>query len=253
MSRVVLVLLCLHLVPVVAAMVWGTGAFWLAVAGLAVVMAASIALPHGFLGGRAVRAFPAAGRTIHLTIDDGPCADTRAVLDLLAAHDVRAVFFLIGDHVRARPDDARAIVAGGHLVGNHTQTHPAKSFWAYLPWMQDREISACQQAIHDACGVAPAWFRAPVGLVNPFLIAVAARHGLRVMGWNARGFDTRGGDVDGILHAIRKDIRPGGIILVHQGHPHSIALLRRLLDHLATNGWQCVLPDGPHGQGARQA
>ncbi len=59
-----------------------------------------------------------------LTYDDGPNDPyTQQLLDVLARHDIRATFFLIGRFVRQRPDIARAIRAAGHLVGNHTMTH----------------------------------------------------------------------------------------------------------------------------------
>src|SRR3984957_14939594 len=66
----------------------------------------------------------ASGRGYALTFDDGPHAQgTPAVLELLAAHDVRATFFLVGDQIERNPALAGEIIAAGHQVGVHCQRH----------------------------------------------------------------------------------------------------------------------------------
>src|SRR5258708_13573335 len=72
---------------------------------------------------------------IALTYDDGPNdIVTERLLDVLAHHNVRATFFLIGRYVRQRPQIARSIAAAGHLIGNHTITHP------WLVWQPTERI-----------------------------------------------------------------------------------------------------------------
>src|SRR5271167_217129 len=89
---------------------------------------------------------------IALTYDDGPNdIVTERLLDLLAAHNVRATFFLIGRYVRQRPQIVRAIAAAGHLIGNHTMTHP------WLAWQSParirRELADCNSILEDTLGV----------------------------------------------------------------------------------------------------
>ena len=79
--------------------------------------------------------------SIIATIDDGPGEDTAAILDLLDEHKAKATFFLIGERAEARPDDVKAISARGHQIGNHTFTHPARTFWMALPDSIKREIT----------------------------------------------------------------------------------------------------------------
>jgi hypothetical protein len=79
----------------------------------------------GFVFGRAL---PAGSdpRELALTFDDGPNDPyTERLLELLALYRVRAVFFVVGTFVRRRPDIARAIHQAGHVLGNHTMTHPS--------------------------------------------------------------------------------------------------------------------------------
>ena len=178
-----------------------------------------------------------------LTIDDGPCADTGELLDLLAARRARAVFFLIGERALQRPQDVRRIIAEGHLIGNHTHTHPARTYWSYPPWRQRREVGQCQRALASIGGVAPRLFRAPVGMRNPFCNLIAAEFSLQVIGWQARGWDGVNTPLERIIASLRRGLCPGAIILLHQGMPHSPEVLRRTLDMLGKDAWTTTLPD----------
>jgi peptidoglycan/xylan/chitin deacetylase (PgdA/CDA1 family) len=242
-TAVSLLLLALYVAPLVAG--WYCGWPW-AVAGFLIVglvLAGGTVIPHCRLFGSAIRRLPGAGRSVILTIDDGPCADTGELLDLLAARRARAVFFLIGERALQRPQDVRRIIAEGHLIGNHTHTHPAGTYWSYPPWRQRREVGQCQRALTSIGGVAPRLFRAPVGMRNPFCNLVAAGFSLQVIGWQARGWDGVNTPLERIIVSIRRGLRPGAIILLHQGMPHSPEVLRRTLDMLGHDAWTTTLPD----------
>ena len=240
--RIGVVLALLHLMPLAAG--WLHGWKW-AAAGLfltGAVMAGSTFNPRGGLFGRARRGFATDGREVCLTIDDGPCDDTAEVLGVLEEYDCKAMFFLIGERAAERPREARHIVEAGHRIGNHTQTHPVYWFWGYPPSMLRREIRECQMALVACTGVRPGVFRAPAGFLNPFGMAVAAEAGLELVGWQARGWDGVACDVDDVVRRIRRSLRPGAIILVHQGLPHSVQVLRAVLAMLRDDGWKITLP-----------
>jgi peptidoglycan-N-acetylglucosamine deacetylase len=120
---------------------------------------------------------------IALTYDDGPNdIVTERLLDLLAHHSVRATFFLIGRYVRQRPQIVRAIAASGHLIGNHTMTHP------WLSWQSAArihlEIADCNAVLEDILGVPVRYFRAPHGARRPAVLRIARALGLEPVQWN---------------------------------------------------------------------
>lgn len=162
------------------------------------------------------------GPGVLLSIDDGPDPDdTPAILDALDAADARAVFFVIGEKVRAHPELAREIVARGHELGNHTMTHPQKSMWALGPRRTRREIADCQREIEAATGVRPRWFRAPVGHRNLSTHPVTRELGLEVVAWSRRAYDTRETDVAKIVRKLTADAAPGDVLLLHEATPVS--------------------------------
>src|SRR6201985_465247 len=125
-----------------------------------------------------------------LTYDDGPNDPyTQQLLDVLARHNVRATFFLIGRFVRQRPDIVRAIRSAGHLVGNHTMTHPVLLFQS--PKRVQEELAGCNAAIEDALGEPVRYFRPPHGARRPDVLRAARNLGLTPVLWNAMGYDWR--------------------------------------------------------------
>jgi peptidoglycan/xylan/chitin deacetylase (PgdA/CDA1 family) len=103
---------------------------------------------------------------IALTFDDGPNDPyTLRLLDLLARYQVRATFFLVGNFVRSRPQIARALCEDGHLLGNHTMSHPSL-LWE-RPARVREELASCNAAIEDATGQSVHWFRPPFGARRP--------------------------------------------------------------------------------------
>ncbi len=120
---------------------------------------------------------------IALTYDDGPNdIATERLLDVLAHHNVRATFFLIGRYVRKRPQIARAIASGGHLVGNHTMTHPWLAWQSFARIRQ--ELTDCNALLEDTLGIPIHYFRAPHGARRPAVLSIARSLGLTPVQWN---------------------------------------------------------------------
>jgi peptidoglycan/xylan/chitin deacetylase (PgdA/CDA1 family) len=120
---------------------------------------------------------------VALTYDDGPNdIVTERILDVLARHEVRATFFVIGRYVRQRPQIARAIAASGHLIGNHTMTHP------WLAWQSSarirQELIGCNAILEDTLGIPVHYFRAPHGARRPIVLRIAREIGLIPVQWN---------------------------------------------------------------------
>lgn len=178
-------------------------------------------LPRSTLLGPALVRLPPtaqARREVALTIDDGPDPEvTPAVLDLLDAHGARASFFCIGHRARAHPALCREIVARGHRVENHGDSH-AHTFALFGPRRMHADIAAAQATLADTTGQAPAFFRPTAGLRNPFLDPVLARLGLNLAAWTRRPFDTRDGRPDTVLARVTRGLGPGDILLLHDGN-----------------------------------
>ncbi len=186
------------------------------------------------------------GDAVWLTIDDGPSDDTRPLLDLLDAHDAKATFFLVGARAAARPDLVREIVARGHGIGNHSQTHPQAMFWALGPARMRREIAGCQATLTAIAGRAPVWFRSVVGHTNPFVHAPLRDARLARVGWSARGFDAVKADVADVVARIDADLAPGAIVLLHEGaaHGRNVAMVDGVLARMRARGLRAALPPG---------
>lgn len=180
---------------------------------------------------------------VWLTIDDGPADDTDELLDLLERRGVRATFFVKGSLVARHPERALRIVERGHTIGNHTQTHPASSFWCAPPTRVAREIDDCNAAIAAVTGAPAQWFRAPAGMKSPAVHPALARRGMQLVGWSARGYDAVLTDVERIVSRVLRDLRPGGIILLHQGEPHSLRAIDRVIDAIESRGYGFVVPE----------
>lgn len=185
---------------------------------------------------------------IALTIDDGPDpAVTPQVLDLLDRYAARATFFCIGDRAVQYPDLCRQIVQRGHGVENHSQRH-SHDFSLLGPSQLMVELQAAQHSLATASGERPQFFRAPAGLRNLFLEPALARLGLRLATWSARGFDTRDSDPERVKQRLLSGLRPGAILLLHDGHaartpqgvPVILEVLPALLESAAAAGLRAV-------------
>ena len=155
---------------------------------------------------------------VALTIDDGPDPEvTPAVLALLEQHGVRASFFCVGQRASRFPQLARAILARGHTIENHSERH-LNRFSLLGPSAMRVEVERAQRSIAAVTGVAPRFFRAPAGLRNPFLEPALARLGLTLVSWTRRGFDTVSADAGRVLARLTRGLAAGDILLLHDGH-----------------------------------
>lgn len=193
---------------------------------------------------------------VALTYDDGPNdAATLQLLDVLARHNTRASFFMIGRFIRQRPELVRAVHAAGHLIGNHTMTHP------WLAWQTERviceELRGCNQALEDVLGAPVRFVRPPHGARRPAVLRVARELGLTVVQWNAMGYDWAPIGADAVLTRVRRGMQTaqrrgrGANLLLHDGYDQRMGADRsatvqatdRLLTELAHDGSRLVTVD----------
>ena len=153
---------------------------------------------------------------IALTFDDGPNPDaTPLILDALAARGVKATFFILGRHAERWPELVRRIAAEGHAIGNHGYYHRKLHFKSPRYVRSDLQLGTGR--IMDACGVQPAYFRAPHGFRSPWVTAIARSLGQRTVGWSRGVWDSALPGVDAIVERSIRAAHPGAILLLHDG------------------------------------
>jgi peptidoglycan/xylan/chitin deacetylase (PgdA/CDA1 family) len=153
--------------------------------------------------------------TLALTFDDGPDpAWTPRVLDALAAADARATFFVLAPRAAAHPDLVTRMLDEGHAVGVHAHDHVR-----HTDLDADAGAADLTRALGvlDGLGVDPVLWRTPWGIEASWTTALARARGLRLVRWSADTHDWRGDAADAMLAAIRDDVRPGAVVLAHDG------------------------------------
>ena len=173
--------------------------------------------PRSQLYGRTFIGLPRGRREMALSYDDGPNdPHTFRLLEVLARHNVKATFFMIGQYVARRPDIVQAVVREGHVVGNHTYTHPNIIFKSQAQ-LRD-EITRCEQALTAAVGDQHApIFRPPFGGRTPGALRTVRELGLTPIMWSITSFDWSAKTSDAIFDKVTREIRGGDVILLHDG------------------------------------
>jgi peptidoglycan/xylan/chitin deacetylase (PgdA/CDA1 family) len=159
---------------------------------------------------------PRGTKHLALTYDDGPNdPHTLKLLEVLARHDVKATFFCIGRYVRQRPEIVREVLQAGHLVANHTFTHPLLTFKSNSELR--KEFTDCRSALQDAIGPHSNLFRPPFGGRRPAVFRIARELGLEPVMWNVTGYDWNAPPAQKIERKCASQIRGGDVILLHDG------------------------------------
>ncbi|MFI9273391.1 polysaccharide deacetylase family protein [Kitasatospora sp. NPDC052896] len=186
------------------------------------------------------------GHTVALTFDDGPGPYTGQVLDLLAQYHAKATFCEIGPQATANPALVKRIIAAGHRLCDHTVHHPQPM--RTLPHDQQvSEIDGAKDMIAKAGGPGTqvTWYRAPGGDFTTGTSQIAVQDGLRPLGWTVDPRDWARPGVDSIVATVKQELRPGGIILMHDGggdRSQTVDALRQLLPWLVQQGYTFDFP-----------
>jgi peptidoglycan/xylan/chitin deacetylase (PgdA/CDA1 family) len=174
--------------------------------------------PGSQIFGRALIAPPRPGE-LALTFDDSPNPVwTPRLLDILASHDVRATFFMVGSHAQAEPELVRRVVAAGHLIGNHSWSHANLALAA--PSRVREELLRTSETLEQIAGVPVKFFRPPFGARRPDVLRTARRLGMVPVLWNAMTSDWKEPSTEKIVQRLTHMIDR----LERQGHAANIVL-----------------------------
>jgi len=201
-----------------------------------------------------------------ITFDDGPNPSiTPKLLDLLAKHNARATFFLVGKFVRECPDLTQEILARGHALGNHTDTHP--NLFLCGPRKTAEELRRCGDSIRKAAGIEPRWFRPPFGVRSPWLNGIVKSQGMHTVMWTLIPGDWRVKPAEWLIQRMnpiaghaRSELPPatgygsgltGDILCLHDGNhrhlngdrAHTVAALEYWLPRWSDLGLEFVTMD----------
>ncbi len=186
------------------------------------------------------------GKWVALTFDDGPSpVYTPKVLAILHKFNIKATFCIIGEEAKRFPYLVKDIVSSGNKLCDHTMTHDER-----LPSKSDKvikeEILGDKHVLEQIVPNTPIdYYRAPGGAWSPRVREQAASWGLEPLGWSVDTRDWARPGVASILNAVKTELRPGGVILMHDGggnRDQSISALKQIIPNLQKQGYKFDFP-----------
>lgn len=180
------------------------------------------------------------GPYIAMTFDDGPSATlTPKLLDILAAHRIKATFFVIGENVVQHPEVVARAAREGHEIGNHSWSHP--NFGKMSDDGVRGQLQRTDEAIKGATGARPTLLRPPYGSITARQKRwIHDEFGYQIILWDVDPYDWKRPGPSVVRNRILKETQPGSIVLSHDIHPGTIEAMPSTFDALAAKGFRFV-------------
>lgn len=173
-----------------------------------------------------------------LTFDDGPWPEyTEEILQILAEHQAKATFYMVGEVVREYPKIALKVRDAGHAIGNHSWSHPSR------PRDAAAQVQRTNAQIKKVVGFTPTTFRPPYGLLKNGMAKEAMKQRQAVLIWSADSGDWKKPGAQRIANRIINQATPGGVALMHDGggtRAQTVAALPIVLRELKARGYRFV-------------
>ena len=206
----------------------------------AMMLCASLAVSGAATG--AVRSVSTSEKLVALTFDDGPHpTETAKIVELLDKYGAKATFFAVGINAERYPDALKMAAAGGHEIANHTYSH--RNLGRASEKEIKDEIARAEDAIMSVSGARPTLFRPPEGAVSKGVVSAARDMGYDVILWSIDTRDWAHRGTAEIVENVKKNVRPGSIILFHDyigGERHTLDVLGVILPYLSSLGYRFV-------------
>jgi peptidoglycan/xylan/chitin deacetylase (PgdA/CDA1 family) len=173
---------------------------------------------------------------VALTFDDGPSPHTTPkILEILQEEKIPATFFMVGKQVQTFPKVAEKVHALGYEIGNHSYSHGVITKQGHMKEELEKTGTILKQL-----GVTPLWFRPPYGLANKELKKISQDLGMQMVLWTVDSQDWHTRSSEEILHNIKKDLKPGAIILMHDTKLSTVSALKTVIQELKKKGYTFV-------------
>jgi peptidoglycan/xylan/chitin deacetylase (PgdA/CDA1 family) len=189
-------------------------------------------------GGRVYYRLPTSDKVVALTFDDGPGRLTNTLLAILSAKKVPATFFLLGNSALNNPGLVEAITNAGCDLANHTWSHPSltklkeeKIYW---------QTEACAAVFAGLEAECLPFLRPPYGRWNEKVKAVCRRLNYHIILWNVDSRDWEGGSAEEVLAKVLDGLKPGSIVLFHEGKDVTLEVLPKFIDEARARGYEFV-------------
>src|SRR6266566_1184983 len=180
------------------------------------------------------------GPYIAMTFDDGPSATlTPKLLDILAAHHLKATFFVIGENVAQHPEIVARAAREGHEIGNHSWSHP--NFGKMSDDGVRSQVQRTDDAIKGVTGARPTLLRPPYGSITARQKRwIHDQFGYQIILWDVDPYDWKRPGPSAVRNRILKETQPGSIVLSHDIHPGTIEAMPSTFDALQAKGFKFV-------------
>lgn len=164
--------------------------------------------------------------------------DTQQLIDILAKHNAKATFFIVGDWAKKFPESVKAFYDAGHTIANHSDTH--KAFSKCSREEIKEEIINCNKKLEAITGVPVTLVRAPSGDYTDQSLEVCKELGMTMIQWNCDSLDYTKISTDEIVNRVIKGTTNGSILLFHNGVDNTAPALDRILTQLKNEGYSFV-------------
>lgn len=166
--------------------------------------------------------------------------DTEELIEILAKHQVKATFFVVGAWVDKYPESVRQLAAAGHDIGNHSNAHP------HMPQLSKEkmvtELQSCNEKVKAVTGNTPLLFRAPYGDYNNTMCDTVKECGMYTIQWDVDSKDwMEGHTAEKIVKDVCGKVKPGSIVLFHNAAVHTPQALPIILEKLISEGYSFTL------------
>lgn len=178
-------------------------------------------------------------KCVSLTFD---CAwgadDIESIINTLTENDIIATFFTVGDFVEKNPNEVKALYDAGMEIGNHSYSHAHVNKMSYEQVVADTE--KCNARIEEITGEKVKYYRGPYGEYNNTVISAIESLGMKAIQWDVDTLDYKGKTANEMCERIKKKIRNGSIILMHNDTEHTAEGLQQIIDTIKDGGYEIV-------------